>query len=132
MRAQYKPVVIFSVERGDVEYHQNKASCRVIEGQMTNKGIEFEKLVGSYNGIEETSYMVSYEHLEYTLSMAAWFSQHSILIRDNENNASLRLIDSTEIIKLGKMINVSVEEALGNDSWSFHPKLNKYFICKAV
>jgi hypothetical protein len=132
MKAQYQPCIIFSAELSDNTMVQNKFNSREVSQQLTIRGIPFETILGSYKGSEEISFIVSYEYLAVALRLAKSYNQHSILLRDNENNASLRILESGEFVNLGKMVNVSVEEALENDSWSFHPKLNKYFICKAV
>lgn len=132
MRAQYQSCIIFSAELSDNSRVSNGINTLYTEQRLKSLSIPYSKLLGSYNGVEELSFLVSYEHLETALRLATHFKQHSILLRDSENNACLHILESGEFINLGKMVSVSVEEALENDSWSFHPKLNKYFICKGA
>ena len=132
MRTQYQPCIIFSAARGDVSMVKNSINTLHAEQHLKALNIPYSKLLGSYNGVEELSFLVTAEHLDHVMFLAKFYNQHSILLRDNENNASLFILDTSVLVKLGKMVSVTVEEALANDSWSFHPKLNKYFICKGA
>ena len=130
MRAQYKPCIIFSVDVGDYDHKVNVMARYQAENDMIRMGIKFETVLGVYNGIEETSYIVTdMSKVPIILGMAKEFYQESVLLRDNENNCTLKFFDGRPMQSIGKLNEVSVEQAMASNAYTYSYSLKKYFVC---
>ena len=128
MRTQYKPMVIFSVERHDLSYGVNVRNKLQVESEMRAMGIDFERVLGVYKGNEETSYIVTdMDKLPIIVGMAKEHNQESILLRDNENKCVLAFFNGEKSMSIGKMTQVSVDEALLSDCYTYSYSLKQYF-----
>lgn len=135
MRAQYLPCIIFSVESSTLSKPENAMNKRIAENAMVNMGIQFEKLVGSYNGGLETSYMVTdLSFLLTCLGIAKEFNQESVLLRDNENNCTLKFLSDNSLQPIGKMEAIHETEACSilrqGGSYTYKPSIKQYFTCR--
>jgi len=96
--------------------------------------IPFLEVEGFYKGDSEKSLMVltSGEFAFKTcFELARIFNQESVLTRDNENNARLVYLNNSQPpLRLGKLIQVSEVEARSQDSFTYVPKTNEYYITK--
>lgn len=130
MRMQYRPCVIFSVDRADLSKSQNGHNRFVAENEMKRMGIHYEKVLGVYQGNEEFSYIVTQmDKVKQIHGMAKEYNQECIMTRDNENKCNLVYFDGRPSMYLGKLKQVSQAEALANDAYTYSPSLGNYFMC---
>lgn len=130
MRAQYIPCIIFSVDQADLDHKHNVMAQKQVENDLRAMGINYERMLGVYQGNEETSYLVTdMSAVSIILGIAREFNQDSILLRDNENNASLKFFDGRQILPLGKLNAVSIDEAVKSDAYTYSYRLKQYFVC---
>lgn len=130
MRAQYKPCIIFSVDKADYDHKHNVMARIQACNDMHRMGIKFEVVLGVYQGDEETSYIVTdMSKVPIILGMAKKFSQESVLLRDNENNCTLKFFDGRPMQSIGKLNEVSVEQAMASNAYTYSYSLKKYFVC---
>jgi hypothetical protein len=102
----------------------------IAENDMHRMGISFEKLLGVYLGNEETSYLVTdMTKIKQVIGMAREYNQESILLRDNENNCTLKFLSNNDLIPIGQLKQVSVDAALKSDSYTYSYSLKSYFVC---
>ena len=135
MKAQYLPCIIFSVESSDLSTPENAMNKRIAENAMTNMGMEFEKLVGVYNGVLETSYLITDMNFLLTaMGIAKEFNQESVLLRDNENNCTLKYLSNNELQPIGKLESIHETEAceifIQGGSYTYKPSTKQYFTCR--
>lgn len=130
MRTQFKPCIIFSVEKSTLSFQANAHNRAMAENDMKNMGIHFEKVLGVYQGSEEFSYIVTdMSKVQLILGMAKVYDQDSVLLRDNENRCHLKFFDGRSPEYIGFMRQVTQEEALKSDAYTYSPSLNNYFKC---
>lgn len=130
MRMQYRPCVIFSVDRSERSEAANAHARKIAEHDMRSLGIHFEKVLGVYQGQEEYSYIVTQmDKVGLIRGMAKEFDQECIMTRDNENKCNLIYFDGRPPLYLGKLKQVSQAEALANDAYTYSPSLKNYFMC---
>jgi hypothetical protein len=130
---QYLPIIMFSAYRSGQTLAQNQLAARHAENDMTRMNIQFEKVLGVYQGSEEISYIVTglnFLTVPRVIGMAKVLEQDSILLRDNENKCHLKYFDGRPSLDIGEMVQVTQSEAFENDSYTYSPRLKQYFICK--
>ena len=129
--------IIFSIDRGGKTY------CAVKDGAFRQRcrlqGIVPVKVVGCYAGVSEVSYILSandFFKMQY-MGEDAWKGQESILRVSGCNKMYATLQYRDELNKpdesLGSMHQVSKDEALQYDAWTYNPYVGvggAYFICK--
>jgi hypothetical protein len=126
--------IIFSVERdymtlSDKVHANNKAMSF-----MDSRGIDYKLAIGCYEGLGETSYIVSYSHYELILALAGKHEQESILIlseatRHGLRPATLYFLQSGDNIDMGYLTGCSKEYALKQNAYTYRPDLNQYWVC---
>lgn len=132
MKTQYVPCIIFSVDQSSQPSITNSINRAVVERDMIAMGIDFEKVLGVYDNVEEFSYIVtSLEHTSVILGIAKEYNQDSVLLRNNENKCHLKFFDGREPLYLGYLKQVDFEEAMKSDAYTYSPKLKTYFKCIA-
>lgn len=106
-----------------------------------NQGIGFKRLIGSYNGKRENSFIVNKRHMAKIMGMGWLIGQESILhlgpcdSRD-QRPASLAFLDAdgyynaAHNVPLGMFVSASHEEAMQHDAWTCDLSTNTYYICK--
>jgi len=113
-----KSVVIFSVEKKDLNKVQNKARTEPIESYLKRAEIPFKKIIGSYFGTLETSFIIS--HKNYTEDRILRgeifdrFDQESILHVDKDKTAKLEYSGGF-FEEIGTLKRVTVAEAMNNE-----------------
>ena len=134
MRSQFKNIVIFSAEkndRNDLYNAQMHMSARIL---LEDSGLAFTEVVGSYKGLNEKSFLVVLNDIDkdyaFVRSLAESAQQESILFRDNENNARLDFLTGDHGYNLGQLVEVSKNEAMTLDNYTYVPSTNKYFTTK--
>lgn len=98
---------------------------------LSNAGIELAvPLMGSYKGNEERSYMLSMSDHGKALVVAREHNQESILTRYSDGSVYLYYLDTFEQEYLGQFEAVSESEAKSQDSWTYRPDLDQYYIVR--
>lgn len=101
-------------------------------------GLPYQSLIGCYKGIEEISYLVTFSNdndLANIKSLAIDRSQESILIQRPDGSCYLDYLLNTssyyqQFYEVGQLKPVSREVAINQDSWTFNPETNEYWICQ--
>jgi hypothetical protein len=88
--------------------------------------------IGSYKGMLEQSFILLREDFDAVVRGSQWIKdQESILhIEDGHGGkvyGELEILASGERQFLGLVEQVSQDEAMQNDGWTYRPDLNKYF-----
>jgi len=131
MKTPFIPCIIFSVEKSTNNNFVNGTNKRITEASLSAMKISYEKVLGNYQGTEEMSYIVTdMTKLDVIIGIAREFDQESILLRNEDNDCKLYFLESKQYQPIGKLEAVTVTEALNNDSYTYSPRLNQYFICR--
>ncbi len=99
------------------------------------------QMLGSYKGEIETSYITFFPTDEVTFNHAIskakhigrLYSQESLLVVDQYRNAKLVFCDNVDLkedVPLGKWVECNKETAKLQDSWSYFPLKDSYYICR--
>lgn len=116
---------VFSVYRGQ-DATQDKLNhleqLQALSG--TNK-----EVLGCYKGTQELS-IVTALPLDKVLNIAMHYGQESILVLESDNTAKLLMVSSGETKTIGKLEQVTKDEALRLDSWSYRADLDQYYAIK--
>jgi uncharacterized protein (DUF2147 family) len=94
---------------------------------MDQHGIEYNKVQGMYEGNGEESFVLKNtpKNAEIVQKFAEKFNQDSVLHTDKEGNANLIFKDRKEPI--GKVREITPEEAKGMTAYTFDPASGKYY-----
>lgn len=123
--------VIFSVSKGTDAHADWVNTCLTINTLEDNK-IPFKRLEGTYKGsAKETSFIINEQYSDKALEIAVAFNQDSVLLLDNHKHglykATLLYIDG-HLEPLGYLRSVGKEIAESQQSYTFDPSQDKYFI----
>ncbi len=133
-----KPFIVMALNIIDTHKQCVHSERKVLKDAI---GSNPHKMVGSYKGVEETSYITFYPTDEakfnHAISKAKHigrlYSQESILVVDQYRNARLVFCDHVEPIPdvlLGKWIECNEATAKLREAWSYFPLKDKYYICR--
>lgn len=91
MRAQYRPIIIFSVNQSKLCPAINLHNDILTSNLMSDLGIQFQYSLGVYNGQQEKSYILSDtpDNRRFVADMATLYNQECILSMDNEGRGIL-------------------------------------------
>ena len=110
-------IVFFSIQTPNTS---NSEYALGVEAGLTQFG--FKKVLGSYKGSLENSYMVLCNEdkaLEYVQSVANDFKQESILIVDENRVAYIDFLDCPDKpVKLGDFVSITALEAQSLENWT--------------
>ncbi len=131
-----KPFIVMALNIIDTHNQCVHSERKVLKDAI---GSNPHKMLGSYKGVEETSYITFYPTDEtkfnHAISKAKHigrlYSQESILVVDQYRNAKLVYCNcggKTE--SLGKWIECNEATAKLKDAWSYFPLKDKYYICR--
>lgn len=114
MRSQYTPFIALSASKASLERGENSQRYVELTYALEVNKINYRKLVGQYNGIEERSFLIPFteDNLHFALDMMEHFDQESILISDNEGRGKLQFKDG-KLETLG-FINVTNSKPTGD------------------
>lgn len=102
---------------------------------MAHANITVKPLMGSYKGVTEYSFV---SRMNDYPAISAWLDEEESILHIHSFNsrdvpkATLIYLKEGRREDIGHMIAVSREEALAQESWTFDPAYNNYFICKMV
>lgn len=114
-------VVILSAERSELSFESNRQRSINLASCIEELGLRFREATGVYKGVEETSFVVIVrDNTEVdVLKDFAFknFGQESILHQDSNQEAHL-IYNDGKVERLGRLEQVSEEEALKQDSFT--------------
>lgn len=119
MKQINRPMIIFAL---------NSPNDHAVLEAAGITGTMFKELKGSYKGQTEASYIVDASLLDNVLGLAKAHRQESILILDQDRNASLYYVKSGLNTPIGRLVPASEAVALSKEAWSYRPDLNTYYI----
>lgn len=121
--------MIFSVDKSDYDEQMLTLNRRTIHRIMSNEGIEFETVLGCYEGVIEVSYLIrDMSKQQAIFELSEMFNQDSTLYVDVNFEAVLFFNDQgREILRLGKFTKVDEDTALKSVAYT---KIgNDYYTC---
>jgi hypothetical protein len=128
---QYVPCIIFSVSKSNLTDLENNRRSRIAENDLHRMNVSYTKVLGMYQGSSEWSYLVTdMTAVSLVIGMAKEYDQDSILLRDNENNCTLKYFDGRPMESIGKLERVDVLEAFNGTAYTYNPITKQYFMCK--
>ena len=113
----------------------NSGSLILDINQIRSLGLPFKCLVGSYKGTLEDSFLVTYdtyEQYEKVLKLARKFSQESVLMLNEDRDATLYYLESGDLINLGPFVSVLRKIAYSMDAWTLDLKTGNYYITEGL
>jgi hypothetical protein len=100
---------------------------------MTSQGVTVKPLMGKYKGQPEYSFVASMD--DYNI-IAPWLDEEESILHihsfnsSGEPRATLRYLKEGRTEHLGRMVQVTRDEAIHLDSYTYDPWYNLYFICR--
>lgn len=132
MRTMLPNIMIFSVFNFDVNKDVNEIAHSVLLDNLKAHDIPHIELLGMYKGREEKSILISgFEHREIVESTCKAFRQECYLESYHDRACALVYPDGKRV-SVGTMTAVSKAEAQAQDSFSYNPVGDQYFITKAT
>ncbi len=121
MRARNPKCIIMSAEYYTESEESNKERTSDLYDLIRDSGMGFKMVVGSYKGVMEQSFLVVYsndQELALLNNFAKSFQQESILVLDEDRNASLMYCKDRKIEALGRLREVTKEKARELDAYT--------------
>lgn len=130
--------IVFSCEQSSAEAFNNAAATGFCEHFLTKHKIGFQKIVGSYKGTIEQSFIINANDFKLITHLLRDNQQETYLYLTNHKHGLRKayLVPSEKPLReaesvrhfLGYLRSVSKEEALKQDAWSFRPDLDQFWI----
>jgi hypothetical protein len=129
-----KEHIIFSVyskDRGE-SYNQSFHDQACIRMDMA--GISYAEASGRYKGVDEKSFIVSIDHLDFVVELANRCTQETLLLLKPTDGHGLRpailmyLQDFNRLEPIGWLKSVPEKRAKSKDTYLYRPDMDKYFI----
>lgn len=124
----HSPCLIFSVFRDSQKLSDNIVASARVKLMLEENGIEYADIFGKYRGCEESSILMSQEHLSLAISIARDHKQETILLLDSDRTAELLYVESGEREHIGTLRAVTRDEAETRLSCSYNPVTKTYYI----
>ncbi len=111
---------------------QNVIKQKAFQSWAYSNEIGCKPLLGMYKGQAEHSYISNWKDYD---AISPWLTgEESILFlgscnSDNEPKAALYYLENQEYVALGHFRNVSRQEALAQEAWTYDPFTKNYYIC---
>lgn len=126
-----KDYIIFSGAQGKSKQEDNTIDINV-RALLNSEDIPFKEIKGRYRGFTEASYIVPFEYAPIILDIAEELEQQSVLILTNHKHglykARLKYIGNKEDEDIGFLRSTDKDAALAQDSYSYRPDTDTYFI----
>jgi hypothetical protein len=89
--------------------------------------------IGSYKGVMEQSFIMSRDDFDLVVRGTKWVENQESILHIEDGNAGkvygeLEFLADGSRQYLGQVSEVSQDEAMQHDGWTYRPDLNKYFI----
>lgn len=118
--------VIFSIDKWDdpsVSYKFEK----VLSYDDMLYGVSTKKLIGSYKGVLETSYITPIKHFK-RLKLYGFFDNQECFLKIIIQGNRMLAYDLDTGNKLGEMVQLPAAKAIQFDGWSYRPDLQAYYV----
>jgi len=125
----YNQFVLLSAELSHLTLEENNTRTNQLELMLRHSGFKPVLMKGVYKGSSEISFFVpvtrndDIERLEFIAFDR--FGQESILVQYSDGHSRLHYPDHVEYI--GKVREITKQEAFKRDAYTFYPKLGKYY-----
>ena len=120
-------IILFSAEKSDQRNGTNYASTEWCKKLLSQSDIPFVSMVGSYQFKTENSFLVLMSHIESVKYLCELFKQESYLVSFGDRSSFLVDIESQKETFLGKLVNVSKEDALKSGNWTYNNETGLYY-----
>jgi len=125
----FNQFVILSAELSHLTLEENNTRTNQLELMLRHSGFKPVLMKGVYKGSSEISFFVpvirndDIERLEFIAFDR--FNQESILVQYSDGHSRLHYPNHIEHI--GKVREITKQEAFKRDAYTFYPKLGKYY-----
>jgi hypothetical protein len=122
-------VLIFSGESNNVSAEKNAIRTKEIESALKNAYLDYKKVIGSYKGIKENSFVVldTDKTRQVVKDLCEVYNQQSFMGIDSNRQAYLVYMSSGRTEELGRFKAVSESEALKSEAWTYDPTTKTYY-----
>ena len=125
----FNQFVLLSAELSHLTPQENEIRTNQLQLMLTKLGFKPVFMVGRYQGEQENSFFVPVTRIDdiERLEFIAFdrFQQESILVQYSDGHSRLHFPNHVEHI--GKVREVTKQEAFKRDAYTFYPKLGKYY-----
>ena len=125
----YNQFVLLSAELAHLTPQENEIRTNQLQLMLTKLGFKPIEMVGCYKGSSETSFFVPITRVDdiERLEFIAFdrFGQESILVQYSDGHSRLHYPNHIQYI--GKVREITKQEAFKRDAYTFYPKLGKYY-----
>ena len=125
----YNQFVLISAELSHLTPEENNTRTNQLELMLKHSGFKPVLMKGVYKGSSEISFFVPTTRIDdiERLEFIAFdrFQQESILVQYSDGHSRLHFPDHIEY--LGKLREVTIPKAFSGDSYTFYPRLGKYY-----
>ena len=125
----FNQFVLLSAELSHLTLEENEIRTNQLQLMLTKLGFKPVEMIGRYKSDQETSFFVpitrndDIERLEFIAFDR--FGQESILVQYSDGHSRLHYPNHIEHI--GKVREITRQEAFKRDAYTFYPKLGKYY-----
>lgn len=125
----FNQFVILSAELSHLTFQENEIRTNQLQLMLTKLGFKPTEMKGRYKDDQETSFFVPITRVDdiERLEFIAFdrFGQESILVQYSDGHSRLHYPNHIEHI--GKVREITKQEAFKRDAYTFYPKLGKYY-----
>ena len=125
----FNQFVILSAELSGLTASENEIRTNQLQLMLTKLGFKPVFMIGRYKGDQENSFFVPITRVDdiERLEFIAFdrFNQESILVQYSDGHSRLHYPNHIEHI--GKVREITKQEAFKRDAYTFYPKLGKYY-----
>ena len=125
----FNQFVILSAELSGFTASENQTRSNQLALMLTKLGFKPVFMIGRYKGEQENSFFVPITRVDdiERLEFIAFdrFQQESILVQYSDGHSRLHYPNHIEHI--GKVREITKQEAFKRDAYTFYPKLGKYY-----
>ena len=125
----FNQFVLLSAELSHLTPQENEIRTNQLQLMLTKLGFKPTEMIGRYKSDQETSFFVpvtrndDIERLEFIAFDR--FGQESILVQYSDGHS--RLHYPNHVFYIGKVREITKQEAFKRDAYTFYPKLGKYY-----
>lgn len=125
--------IFFSLDRPNAK--ASASTLQTVRHQLRTRGIKALMVIGSYKGTVEQTFCVevkSQVDTDYVKMLCLMFEQESMLIVNNNNQASLFYFETKEITPIGRLQAVGKDIATKLEAWTYIPHTDTYLAVKGA
>lgn len=131
MQQQYPIALLFSVFKGNRRKSDNVMCHIAAYDELVRNGVPFKEVSGMYKNESELSFIVFGDKAVQTgMVIAKSFNQESVLLLDQDRNATLIDCKTDTSTPLGRFKAVHESIAKRSTGWTFDNVTKQFFICE--